>query len=122
MAYVKKSRGPVAGVIFATTFALISLVDRTEIQKSMPMGETQQLEGDVEGVEQWDVFRLIPYSFVLSLYFTWSRYSYYLLTYLTLLHGSEQWSAKVWDKAVVDEFKESSQHSVWGSEYYHEDL
>jgi len=40
VAYVKKSRGPVAGVIFTMIFVLISLVDWTEIQKSMLVGET----------------------------------------------------------------------------------
>jgi hypothetical protein len=35
--------------------------------RSTLMGEMQRLEGDVEGVEQWDFFGSIPYSFVPSL-------------------------------------------------------
>jgi hypothetical protein len=46
----------------------------------------------------------------------------HLFVYLMLLHGSQQWSAEMWDKAVVEKFKESSQHSVGGTEDNHEDL
>ena len=81
--HVKQSVGPVASVIFNTTFVpIISLVDWMEMQKNTLMGDMQQPEGDEEAVEQWDFFRLIPHSFVPNLQFTRSRSSYWLLVCL----------------------------------------